>query len=158
MSQELYAAGSLVRVKESDYSFDTWAGVEGIVVENPNPDDPWGRHRVKITKDPRGIREGAVFNLLNVELVSGELYMLEEDEEKEPETPELVEHPAHYGGDTVYEVIKVIRAWGLGFVLGNVVKYVARAGKKPGNSKLQDLKKARDYLNKEIEELEANND
>ena len=158
MSQELYAVGSLVRVKESDYSHDTWAGVEGIVVENPSPADSWGRHRVKITEDPRGTREGAVFNLLNLELVSGELYKPEEDEEKATESPELIEHPAHYGGDSVYEVIKVIRAWGLGFVLGNVVKYVARAGKKPGNSKLQDLKKARDYLNKEIEELEANNE
>lgn len=44
-----------------------------------------------------------------------------------------VDHPPHYGGaDSPYEVIKVILAWGLGFCLGNVVKYVARAGKKRG--------------------------
>lgn len=69
--------------------------------------------------------------------------------------PETVDHPAHYGGDTVYEAIKVIDAWGLGFSLGNAVKYVARAGKKPGAKALEDLRKARWYLNHEIERLEG---
>ena len=36
-----------------------------------------------------------------------------------------VEHPAHYGGaDNPYEAIKVIEAWGLGFCLGNTIKYI----------------------------------
>ncbi len=39
-----------------------------------------------------------------------------------------VDHPAHYGGaDNPYETINVIEAWDLGFHLGNVVKYIARA-------------------------------
>lgn len=39
------------------------------------------------------------------------------------------DHPAHYGGaENVYEVIKVIEAWGLGFCLGNAVKYIERGG------------------------------
>jgi len=63
---------------------------------------------------------------------------------------EAVDHPAHYGGgDNPYEAIKVIEAWGLGFCLGNVVKYVSRAGKK-GDS-VEDLKKAAWYLQREIE-------
>lgn len=62
-------------------------------------------------------------------------------------------HPSHYGGDTVYEAIKVIEAWQLGFCLGNTVKYIARAGKK--GAALEDLKKAAWYLNHEIERLEA---
>lgn len=66
-----------------------------------------------------------------------------------------VDHPQHYGGDTVYEAIKVIEAWGLGFSLGNAVKYIARAGKKAGSTLTQDLKKARWYLDREIERLEA---
>lgn len=62
--------------------------------------------------------------------------------------------PAHYGGDkNPYEAIKVIEAWGLGFCLGNLVKYVARHGKKPGASALEDLKKARYYLDREIASL-----
>jgi hypothetical protein len=60
-----------------------------------------------------------------------------------------VNHPAHYGcEDNQYETIKVIEAWGLGFRLGNAVKYISRAGKK--GSALEDLKKARWYLDREI--------
>lgn len=66
---------------------------------------------------------------------------------------EAVDHPAHYGGaDNLYEAIKVIEAWGLGFCLGNTVKYISRAGKK--GDRLEDLKKARWYLDREIERLE----
>lgn len=68
---------------------------------------------------------------------------------------QAVEHPQHYGGDTVYETIKVIEAWELGFHLGNVVKYVSRAGVKDKQTKLEDLKKARWYLDRLIQRLEA---
>lgn len=65
-----------------------------------------------------------------------------------------VHHPAHYGGgDNPYEAIKVIEAWGLDFCLGNTVKYISRAGKKDGNSELQDLKKALWYLERRITQL-----
>ena len=68
------------------------------------------------------------------------------------EPSKAVDHPAHYGGaDNTYEAIKVIEAWELGFNLGNVIKYISRAGKK--GSKLEDLKKAQWYLNREIEKL-----
>ena len=64
-----------------------------------------------------------------------------------------VNHPEHYGGkDNQYEAIKVIEAWGLGFCLGNVIKYISRAGKK--DDILQDLKKAKWYLDREIKKLE----
>lgn len=66
---------------------------------------------------------------------------------------EAVNHPAHYGGaDNPYEAIKVIEAWGLGFCLGNTVKYINRSGKK--GSQLEDLKKARWYLDREIQNQE----
>lgn len=64
-----------------------------------------------------------------------------------------IDHPAHYGGAAdPYEAIKVIEAWELGFCLGNVVKYISRAGRKW--RKLEDLKKARWYLDREIINLE----
>lgn len=67
---------------------------------------------------------------------------------------EAVNNPAHYGGaDNPFEAIKVIEAWGLGFNLGNTVKYISRAGKK-ADPALQDLKKARWYLDREISNLE----
>ena len=63
---------------------------------------------------------------------------------------EPVNHPSYYGGaDNPYEAIKVVEAWGLGFCLGSVLKYISRAGKK--GSALEDLQKAAWYLNREIE-------
>jgi hypothetical protein len=70
---------------------------------------------------------------------------------------EMVNGPAHYGGvDNPYEVIKVCEAWGLDYdaYLFNVVKYVARAGKKDDTKELEDLKKAAFYLNRKIKNLE----
>jgi len=58
-----------------------------------------------------------------------------------------VNHPMWYckGG---IEVLDFILAWDLGFLAGNIVKYVVRAPYK-GNA-LQDLQKARFYLDKLI--------
>lgn len=68
---------------------------------------------------------------------------------------ETINHPAHYGGaDNPYEAIKVIDAWGLGFCLGNTVKYISRAGFKLGTSELEDLKKAQWYLAHHIQNVE----
>lgn len=67
---------------------------------------------------------------------------------------DTVNHPPHYGGgENPYEAIKVIEAWGLGFCLGNVVKYISRASKK--GALVEDLKKARWYLDREITRLEG---
>jgi hypothetical protein len=66
---------------------------------------------------------------------------------------EAVNHPPHYGGaDNPYEAIKVIEAWNLNFNLGNTVKYIARAEHK--GASLEDLKKARWYLDREIRNRE----
>ena len=59
-----------------------------------------------------------------------------------------VNHPDYYKRGGV-EAIDAIEAWGLGFNLGNVVKYIARAGRKTADS-LQDLRKAAWYLDREI--------
>ncbi len=60
----------------------------------------------------------------------------------------MVNHPDHYkfGVNNEYEAIKVIDAWGLGFSLGNTIKYISRAGKKHPDKELEDLKKAKFYL------------
>lgn len=65
---------------------------------------------------------------------------------------EAVDHPAYYKAGGV-EAIDVIEAWGLGFCLGNTVKYIARCGRKSENA-VEDLKKAAWYLNREIERKE----
>ena len=72
-----------------------------------------------------------------------------------PNEPErdLVNHPAHYGGDTQHEVIECLKAWGLesDALLWNAVKYIARSGKK--GPALYDLKKARWYIDRRINSL-----
>lgn len=58
---------------------------------------------------------------------------------------------AHYGGDaSAFEPIKIIEHYDLGFNLGNVIKYVLRAGEKDGETREKDLKKALTYLHREI--------
>jgi DNA-binding transcriptional MerR regulator len=70
------------------------------------------------------------------------------------ENKEHVNHPQHYGGsENIYEAIKVIDAWDLGFSLGNTIKYISRAGKKGKNKELEDLQKASWYLQHHIEQL-----
>jgi len=70
-------------------------------------------------------------------------------------TEEKVNHPQHYGGDVVYEAIKVIEAWGLNFALGSAVKYICRNGRKPTEAAVSDLRKAAWYCNREADRLEA---
>lgn len=61
-----------------------------------------------------------------------------------------VNHPPHYNGGTI-EVIDFIEDHGFGFNLGNVIKYVSRAGRK--NNTVEDLEKAKWYLKREIKRL-----
>jgi len=75
---------------------------------------------------------------------------------------EFVNHPDHYGGkDNPYEAIKIIEAMNFNFHLGNVYKYISRAGKKSDElnqssqlSLVKDLKKAKWYLDRYILLLE----
>lgn len=59
--------------------------------------------------------------------------------------------PSHYQG--TIQPIDLINAQDLNFNLGNVVKYVCRAGKKQGENILTDLEKAKDYINFEIQRV-----
>jgi hypothetical protein len=60
---------------------------------------------------------------------------------------DMINKPPHYTSAAI-EVIDIIEAFKLNFHLGNVVKYVLREGKK--GDPLEDLKKARWYLDREI--------
>jgi hypothetical protein len=60
-------------------------------------------------------------------------------------------HPKHYQGDLVMRIIEHFKL-DTSFCLGNVIKYLLRHQEKAG---LQDLKKAKWYLEREIERLEG---
>ncbi len=65
---------------------------------------------------------------------------------------ETVNHPPHYNSGGI-EVIDVIERWGLGFELGNALKYICRAGRKSDDLR-QDLKKALWYIRRAIDSEE----
>jgi hypothetical protein len=66
---------------------------------------------------------------------------------------EAVNHPRHYGGAAdPFECIKVLEAWLTpdeyrGFLKGNALKYLSRAGKKTADP-AEDLAKAKWYLDR----------
>jgi hypothetical protein len=149
----------------SNGTYFSWDGAEGIVVGVHSP-----LVSVKLTTSVKQFEVGSIIGL-----TKEYLSVLEEDykQAKKPALPfsqggapevfskggftSAVEHPAHYGGDNPYEVIKVAEAWGLDkdAYLFNVLKYVARAGKKVDNPILQDLKKGLFYYQRRIKQLEA---
>jgi len=70
-------------------------------------------------------------------------------------TSDPVNHPAHYatGWSNGAEVIDITEH--LNFSRGNAVKYLCRAGTKDPARELEDLRKARWYVNREIARLEG---
>ena len=62
---------------------------------------------------------------------------------------EMVNHPSHY--NVGIETIDYIESWEMNFNTGNVIKYTTRAGFK--ENRLEDLEKAKWYLEREIQRL-----
>lgn len=67
-----------------------------------------------------------------------------------------IKHPSHYIAGRKYEPKDVIRDWDLNFNLGSAVKYISRSGRK--GDKIEDLKKAAQFICFEIEYLERERD
>lgn len=64
-----------------------------------------------------------------------------------------VNHPKHYTDGRKYEPIEVIEDWKLDFCLGNALKYISRAGRKDETKTIEDLEKAKWYIDREIRNL-----
>ena len=79
---------------------------------------------------------------------SGEPLLAGGPTEAELNAPDTVNHPAHYKTGGI-ETIDFIEAKSLNYHLGNVAKYITRADHK--GDRLENLKKAQWYLNREIE-------
>ena len=106
---------------------------------------------------------------INVELENGEIWRIVPDanvirlNKAYPPFPipnvsrESIDNPIKpsYYNDTKITPFDVIDDWGLNFYEGNAIKYIKRAGKKDGNSRLQDLKKVREYIDHEIKAEEG---
>ena len=77
-----------------------------------------------------------------------------ESQRNAPVVKETVNHPDHYNQGK-FEVIDVIEDWNLGFEAGNAVKYIARYKHKA--KPVEDLKKARWYIDRLIQRVEREN-
>src|SRR5690606_11072030 len=112
-------------VIDPDYNPDGWiAAVRFDDYKYNDPAEEGGYHAAKIE---------------HLELVDAAEAALEDD----------VNHPAHYNSGKI-EVWDFIYDQRLGYALGNATKYISRAGKKAGNSKVKDLRKAIAFLEREI--------
>lgn len=90
------------------------------------------------------------------ELEHNTLFIKEKNSIEHVENPDNVSHPQHYadGWSNGAEVIDL--AEHLSFCAGNVVKYVCRAGRKDPVEYVEDLEKARWYLDHEITRVKRN--
>ena len=75
-----------------------------------------------------------------------------EHKNKSMQVDNKVIKPNHYKAGE-FDVISFCQIHDINFELGNVIKYVTRAGRKENNSELQDLFKAREFLNRRIKYL-----
>jgi hypothetical protein len=132
-----------------------------------------GSHGTPITRLHKG-SAGKVLSIhpehghpYRVQLLSGEVFAFQAGElapygdakrllakAKHPASvSDPVNHPSHY---TAYKGVEVIQLTEqMNFNKGNAVKYVARAGLKSAVTEIQDLEKARWYINREIERLKG---
>jgi len=62
--------------------------------------------------------------------------------------PDMINHPSHYTHGR-FETWEVIEDWGLGYHLGNALKYISRAEHK--GDAVEDIKKAKKYLERWLE-------
>ncbi len=79
------------------------------------------------------------------------------DDETMKVSGDPVHHPPHYTFGKI-EVLDAIEDWGLDYHRGNVVKYMVRAGKKDPDKMIEDLRKARFYIDRLIKLKQENRD
>ena len=97
---------------------------------------------------PKKVKENPVYKNGRSKIIRAVMEMQQALDAVEKK-PDVVNHPPHYTSGGV-ETIDFIEAKDLNYRLGNVVKYVSRAGKKDTDP-VQDLEKAMFYLKREIE-------
>lgn len=95
----------------------------------------------------KGVKVIRFLNELDEEIPQDRVHKLVHAVTSGKSVVDMVNHPPHYTQGGI-ETIDFIEAKGLPYNLGNVIKYITRADHK--GSKLEDLRKARWYLDREI--------
>ena len=88
-----------------------------------------------------------------IEAISKRLDELEKCRMTRKRRHDAVNHPAHYTRGGI-EVLDALEAWGLDLLRGSAVQYLVRAGHKDPATELEDLRKARFYVDRAIAQLE----
>lgn len=124
--------------------------------------------KVKCIKAVKSLEVGKIYNVEGIDNVSGktfytldgicELYdsvLFEIDYSKLDKENNI--KPSHYNAGK-YDVIWFCQHHNLSFDIGNIIKYIFRAGKKDKDKEAQDLKKAMEYLQRRIDFIENKGD
>ena len=106
----------------------------------------------RLLEHPGATIKTNVANTLNITVKKNNTNVPKQTNEKS----DAVNHPSYYQGKI--EVIDFIEDKGLGFNLGNCVKYISRCHLKHKDNPVEDLKKARWYLDREIKNMENHNE
>jgi hypothetical protein len=109
-----------------------------------------------LVEDTRGLEDA---NTTIARIARGELdeaiehvtKQLEREDAAREKLDDPVNHPAHYNQYNGIEVIQLTEQ--MNFNRGNAVKYICRAGFKAPEKELEDLRKARWYLDREIDRV-----
>ncbi len=135
---QLIAVGTVIRSLRKNETL----GKEGVVIPNDNYTSP-GEFIVQFTFDDDE-RESWYFRVDDDDWENDKVL----EEEDDPV------NPRHYADLGEYAAIYIIEKWGLGFNLGQTLKYIQRAGSKPGEPEERDIAKARWYLDRHLHELD----
>lgn len=139
--------------KVGDEVFISWA--QGWPTTRATITEEYWAGGYEATENDGGLEVFVTDNMLTrVEVDVNNEDAVEESEPEESPEPDMVDRPNHYtaGMPEGVEVIDIINAQEAGYLHGNVLKYMLRWKFKNG---LEDLKKARVYLNWLIEKVEA---
>lgn len=104
----------------------------------------------KLLEYPNAIIKAKIDSMVNVTIKKNNTDTLKKDNPSDTKS-DAVNHPSYYQGKI--EVIDFIEDKHLGFNLGNCVKYISRCHLKHKDNPVEDLKKARWYLNREISRI-----
>ena len=138
--------------EEARELFSILTGAQGLFLKTKGVTSMEGKRKTSAEKAVEALEDIGFENIRNdiLDMNDGEFKKTKDDFKYEKFDP--VSGPAHYISGRKYEPRKVIMDWDLDFYLGNVVKYISRAGRK--GDVIEDLKKAKQYLEWEIEMLE----
>ena len=150
-----FHVGDIVTLCNNEYTRSNYGGFVGELFHVEVAQDYWTPNYTLHHLESKIRILVAQENIKMIDAFSNYSVIDREDSKEEVKEEDAVKHPSYYTFGK-YEVIDVIEDWKLPFHLANVIKYIARAGKKLPDKEIEDLQKASFYLNRYIEYKKKN--